>query len=121
LIATDILSRGIDIENIDMVVNYDVPHDAEDYIHRIGRTARASSTGIAVTFVNDKEMRKFARIEQFLGTEIPKPALPPQLGEGPVYNPEKKSPSGNGKKNFSKNRRKGNPRGKSSNNKNSNK
>jgi superfamily II DNA/RNA helicase len=121
LIATDILSRGIDIENIDMVINYDVPHDAEDYIHRIGRTARASSTGMAITFVNDKEMRKFARIEQFLGVEIPKPALPPQLGEAPVYDSEKKAPSGNGKKRFNKNRRNTKPKGQSSNNKNNNK
>lgn len=122
LIATDILSRGIDIENIDMVINYDVPHDAEDYIHRIGRTARASSTGIALTFVNDKEMRKFARIEQFLGTEIPKSTLPPQLGEGPVYEPEKKSSfSGDGKKKFHKNRKKGNGKGRPTNNRNSNK
>lgn len=121
LIATDILSRGIDIENIDMVVNYDVPHDAEDYIHRIGRTARASSTGIAVTFVNEKEVRKFARIEQFLGTSITKPALPAQLGEGPVYDTEKKMSSGKGKTNYNKNRRKSKPRGKPTNNKNSNK
>jgi superfamily II DNA/RNA helicase len=121
LIATDILSRGIDIESINMVINFDVPHDAEDYIHRIGRTARASSTGIAVTFVNDKEMRKFSRIEQFLGTEINKPPLPSQLGEGPVYDPGKKTFTSNGRSNFNKNRKKRKPQGKSTNNKNSNK
>jgi len=122
LIATDILSRGIDIENIDMVINFDVPHDAEDYIHRIGRTARASSTGIAVTFVNEKEIRKFARIEQFMGTEVTKPALPAQLGEGPVYDPGKKpSFPENGKKRFHKKRKNGKSSGKPANNRNTNK
>jgi superfamily II DNA/RNA helicase len=122
LIATDILSRGIDIENIDMVINFDVPHDAEDYIHRIGRTARASSTGIAVTFVNEKEIRKFARIEQFMGTEVTKPTLPSQLGEGPVYDPGKKPTfSENGKKRFHKKRKNGKSSGKPANNKNANK
>ncbi|MFT3680295.1 MAG: DEAD/DEAH box helicase [Ferruginibacter sp.] len=91
LVATDILSRGIDIDNIGLVINYDVPHDGEDYIHRIGRTARAAADGTAVTFVNEKEQRKFAAIERLLGKEVPKAILPEQLGEGPVYNPVTRS------------------------------
>ena len=67
LVATDIVSRGIDVENIDMVINYDVPHDAEDYIHRIGRTARAAASGIAVTLISPKEQLKFQSIENLLG------------------------------------------------------
>ena len=90
LIATDILSRGIDIESVSLIINFDVPHDVEDYIHRIGRTARASSKGVAITFVNDEEQRKFQRIEKFLGKEIKKYKLPEALGEGPKYEPEKK-------------------------------
>jgi ATP-dependent RNA helicase RhlE len=89
LVATDILSRGIDVEDIEMVINYDVPHDAEDYIHRIGRTARAENDGIAVTFINQKEQSKFASIEHFLGNEIHKAVVPVQLGQSPEYNPEK--------------------------------
>ena len=85
LVATDILSRGIDIEGISLVVNYDVPNDAEDYIHRIGRTARADSTGVAITFINDKDQHYFARIEAFIEKEIHKIPLPPHLGTGPEY------------------------------------
>jgi superfamily II DNA/RNA helicase len=87
LVATDILSRGIDIEGIDLVINYDVPRDAEDYVHRIGRTARAQSTGVAITFINEKDQRSFKKIEDFLGKEIFKSPLPPHLGKGPVYRP----------------------------------
>lgn len=87
LIGTDILSRGIDIEGIDLVVNFDAPHDPEDYIHRIGRTARAATTGTAVTFINEKDYRKLASIERLIGKELPKVALPEALGEGPVYKP----------------------------------
>jgi len=87
LVATDVISRGIDIDNIDMVINYDVPNDPEDYIHRIGRTARASSEGEAVTFINVDDQEKFARIEQMIEKEIRKIPLPEELGEGPVYNP----------------------------------
>ena len=87
LVATDIVARGIDIEDIGMVINYDVPHDPEDYIHRIGRTARASATGRAVTFVNEEEQGKFHRIEEFIEREVPKLPLPEQEGEGPKYNP----------------------------------
>jgi len=89
LVATDILARGIDIEDVSLVLNYDVPNDPEDYIHRVGRTARAASTGVALTFVNDdpKEQRKFQQIEKFLGNEVPKMPLPPELGEGPAFTP----------------------------------
>lgn len=88
LVATDILSRGIDIEDIGLVINYDVPGDAEDYIHRIGRTARAASTGVALTFINEYDQQKFFQIESLIGSEVKKIPLPPELGEGPVYNPE---------------------------------
>ena len=87
LVATDVISRGIDIDQIGLVINYDVPHDPEDYIHRIGRTARANADGTAITFVSEKEQGKFHRIESFLGYEIAKRELPEGLGEGPVYAP----------------------------------
>ncbi|HZG23099.1 MAG TPA: DEAD/DEAH box helicase, partial [Chitinophagaceae bacterium] len=87
LVATDILSRGIDIEDIDLVINYDVPHDGEDYIHRIGRTARAETKGVAYTFIGEKEQNKFQAIEQLLGKPVPKAVIPPQLGEAPSYQP----------------------------------
>ncbi len=86
LVATDILSRGIDIDNIDLVINYDVPHDGEDYVHRIGRTARAAAEGSAYTFVTVKEQRKFVGIERLLGKPVPKAVVPSELGETPAYN-----------------------------------
>lgn len=86
LVATDILSRGIDIDNIDLVINYDVPHDGEDYIHRIGRTARAEADGTAYTFVSIKEQRKFVVIEKLLGKPVTKAEVPAELGETPSYN-----------------------------------
>ncbi len=89
LVATDILSRGIDVEDIDMVINFDVPHDAEDYIHRIGRTARAAASGVAVTLINEKEQGKFAAIETLLGKEVYKAVVPVILGESPAYDPRK--------------------------------
>ena len=95
LVATDILSRGIDIENISLIINYDVPPDAEDYIHRIGRTARAETTGIAFTFISEGEQNKFKRIEKLIGHEIRKVKLPASIGEGPTYNPR---PFKNGRK-----------------------
>lgn len=88
LVATDILSRGIDIEDINLVINYDVPGDAEDYIHRIGRTARASSTGVALTFINEYDQQKFFQIETLIAAEVNKVPLPPHLGQGPAYTPE---------------------------------
>jgi Superfamily II DNA and RNA helicases len=88
LVATDIVSRGIDIDDISLVINYDVPHDAEDYVHRIGRTARASAKGIAITFVSEEEQYKFKQIEDFLEKDIYKIPMPEELGEAPEYNPE---------------------------------
>ena len=70
LVATDIISRGIDIEDIDLIVNFDVPHDPEDYVHRIGRTARAQADGVALSFVNRKESKSFQKIEEFLGSKV---------------------------------------------------
>lgn len=87
LVATDILSRGIDIEDIDLVINYDVPNDGEDYVHRIGRTARAASEGTAYTFITEKEQQKFGQIEELLGHPVTKAAVPEQFGPTPVYNP----------------------------------
>jgi ATP-dependent RNA helicase RhlE len=90
IIGTDILSRGIDVEGIDLVINFDAPPDPEDYIHRIGRTARAETTGTAITFINEKDQRKFSFVEELIGKEIPKLPLPEGLGEGPAYEPLKK-------------------------------
>jgi ATP-dependent RNA helicase RhlE len=103
LIGTDILSRGIDVEGISLVINYTVPHDPEDYIHRIGRTARAETTGTAITFINDKDQRKFADIEDLIEREVPKLSLPAGMGDAPVYQPHKRVSSGvAGKGNFKK-------------------
>jgi superfamily II DNA/RNA helicase len=98
LVATDIVARGIDIDDILMVINYDVPHDAEDYVHRIGRTARAQRDGVAITFVSEQDIRYFADIERFLEREIPKNTLPEGMGEGPEYKPAapRKSSRGRG-------------------------
>lgn len=85
LVATDILSRGIDIDDIAMVINYDVPHDAEDYVHRIGRTARADRDGVAITLVSKDDIYYFQQIEKFLEEEVEKVELPKELGEAPEY------------------------------------
>jgi superfamily II DNA/RNA helicase len=92
LVATDILSRGIDIEDLDLVINYDVPHDVEDYIHRIGRTARAETDGIAYTLIGEKEQNKFLAIEELLGKPVTKGSVPVNLGSTPVYQPRKFQP-----------------------------
>ena len=107
LVATDIVARGIDIDDIRMVINYDVPHDAEDYVHRIGRTARADRDGVAITLVNPDDIRSFQQIEHFLEKEVIKTPLPDGLGDAPEYkSPERrKGPRGGGK-------RRGNRRGK---------
>lgn len=89
LVATDILSRGIDIDTIDLVINFDVPGDGEDYVHRIGRTARAEADGSAYTLVGEKEQSRFAAIEQLLGKEVEKAEVPKELGEVPVYQPRR--------------------------------
>jgi ATP-dependent RNA helicase RhlE len=85
LVATDIVSRGIDIDSIDLVLNYDVPSDAEDYVHRVGRTARAELTGVALTFINSRDVRSFKNIETLIGSEVHKLPLPPHIGSGPEY------------------------------------
>jgi superfamily II DNA/RNA helicase len=95
LIGTDVLSRGIDVEGISLVINWDVPPDPEDYVHRIGRTARAETTGTAVTLINEKDQRKFLSIENLIGDVIPKMPLPADIGEGPIYNPEVKKKTSN--------------------------
>jgi ATP-dependent RNA helicase RhlE len=91
LIGTDVLSRGIDVEGISLVVNWDVPPDPEDYVHRVGRTARAETTGTAVTLINENDQRRFFQIESLIGTDIPKVPLPASIGEGPAYNPSEKT------------------------------
>ena len=101
LVATDILSRGIDIESIDLVINFDVPSSPEDYVHRIGRTARASNKGLAITFINEKDLQRFYRIEKLIDSSVPKLPLPSDMEEGPKYEPEKK------KVHFMKYKRKG--------------
>jgi len=85
LVATDVLSRGIDIKDIDIVINYDVPGDAEDYVHRVGRTARAETTGLAITLINEDDMYKFGRIEALIGKEVLKLPVPAELGESPQW------------------------------------
>ena len=104
LVATDIVARGIDIDDIRLVINYDVPHDNEDYVHRIGRTARANNDGCAITFVSETEQTRFKQIENFLGKEIYKLPLPPEVGEAPVYAPHEnnRNKSGRGKRGWKK-------------------
>jgi superfamily II DNA/RNA helicase len=97
LIATDILSRGIDIDNIEMVINYDVPNDGEDYVHRIGRTARAETDGVAVTFISEKEQNKFRTIEELLGQPVKKAEVPADFGPAPEYSPRSRSGGGGGR------------------------
>jgi ATP-dependent RNA helicase RhlE len=97
LVSTDVLSRGIDIKDINLVINYDVPGDAEDYVHRIGRTARADTTGVALTLINEDEMYKFDRIEKLIEKVVMKAPLPPALGEGPEWSLKKRGYSSRGK------------------------
>ena len=116
LVATDIVARGIDIDDIAMVINFDVPHDPEDYVHRIGRTARAQRDGIAITFVAEDEIYSFKQIEKFLGREVEKAAIPEELGETPDYNAatgksrNNRNQRGRGRDNNGKNNAKGNGR-----------
>ena len=102
LVATDILSRGIDIKGIELVINYEVPHDAEDYVHRIGRTARADRTGEAITFINQKQVRNFLDIEKLIEKEVPKLDLPKGFEEAPTY---KVNPKSNKKKQWNNKRK----------------
>ena len=106
LVATDIVARGIDIDDIAMVINFDVPRDAEDYVHRIGRTARADRDGVAITFINEDDIVYFKQIEKLLEKEIEKVALPEGLGKGPEYKlPEKQKGRGRGRRNDRRDRR----------------
>jgi len=86
LVATDVISRGIDIKDIHLIINYDVPQDAEDYVHRVGRTARAEATGVALTFINKDDMFRFKRIETLIETNIVKMPVPSEIGESPEWN-----------------------------------
>ena len=107
LVATDVVSRGIDVTDVPLVINYDVPHDAEDYVHRIGRTARAENSGEAITLVSPDDARYWLRIEQFLKKEIEKIPLPEALGEGPkddVYAIRSGKGCSGGSRHFSRNR-----------------
>ena len=109
LVATDVLSRGIDIKGINLVINYDVPGDAEDYVHRIGRTARADTTGVALTIINPDDMRKFSQIESLIEMEVPKIPIPNDLGESPEWNPRSAPRRGRpmrGRRNFRRGDRK---------------
>ena len=101
LVATDIVARGIDIDDIQLVINYDVPRDEEDYVHRIGRTARAGKDGRAVTLISDKDQPYFAAIERFLESEVTKEPVPAEFGETPAYTGRgsgSRSASGRGRK-----------------------
>lgn len=88
LVATDVISRGIDIKDINLVINFDVPQDAEDYVHRVGRTARAKTTGVAITLINEKDMFKFKSIEDLIEKEVIKIPTPQEIGESPLWNPQ---------------------------------
>ncbi len=104
LVATDIVSRGIDIDDITLVINFDVPYDVEDYVHRIGRTARAGDSGMAITFVSPEDQHLLEKIEQFLQKKIYRIPVPSELGETPEYNPEEFRKQKGTKRNSSKSR-----------------
>tara|TARA_B100000902_G_scaffold380903_1_gene416780 strand:- start:347 stop:1075 length:729 start_codon:yes stop_codon:yes gene_type:complete len=113
LVATDILSRGIDIKGIELVINYEVPHDAEDYVHRIGRTARADRTGEAITLINQKQVRSFLDIEKLIEKKVPKLDLPKGFESAPKYTTtgrNKKKRKWNNNKKFNKNKSSISPR-----------
>jgi len=118
LVATDVVSRGIDIKDINLVINFNAPNDAEDYVHRIGRTARADTTGIAATLLDPEDMYKFLRIERLIEREVLKLPIPPEIGESPAWDPNASSKGGQGKggrngkggRGGNRNRRKGGPR-----------
>ncbi len=109
LVATDVLSRGIDIKGINLVINYDIPSDAEDYVHRIGRTARGDNTGVALTFINADDCYNFSKIESLIGSEVEKRALPEGFEPGPKYDTSSKKPFKK-KKNFNKKKKHWKPR-----------
>lgn len=97
IVATDILARGIDVDDIQLVINYDVPHEAEDYVHRIGRTARANRDGRAITFVSPQEMFRLKKIERLLEREVPREEVPAEFGNAPAISESRPSKSGNGR------------------------
>jgi len=113
LVATDVISRGIDVKDINLVVNYDVPRDAEDYVHRIGRTARADTSGVAITLINPDDMRSFSNIEKLIEREVVKMKVPEEFGETPEWDPTRRRPSrgGGGGNRGGGNRGSGNRRG----------
>ena len=100
LVGTDVLSRGIDVEGISLVINFDAPPDPEDYVHRVGRTARAETTGTAITFINDVDQRRFHEIETLIGYEVQKVPVPSDLGDAPTYEPFRKKDKGDPRKSF---------------------
>ncbi|MCO5267568.1 MAG: DEAD/DEAH box helicase [Brumimicrobium sp.] len=106
LVATDVMSRGIDIQDIDLVINYDVPGDAEEYVHRVGRTARANTKGEAISLINPKDMARLARIQKLIEMEIPVTPLPVELGEAPIWEVKEKTKNKKfyGKKKWNKNK-----------------
>lgn len=110
LVATDVLSRGIDIKDINLIINFDVPGSAEDYVHRVGRTARADKTGIAISMINEHDMDKFDRIEKLIQQEVMKLPVPEEFGEAPEYKVKDRR-----QRNRTKGKRKFNQRGKSNN------
>ena len=112
LVATDIVARGIDIDNIRVVINYDIPHDPEDYVHRIGRTARGTNgEGLAITFVSEEEQSDFHKIESFLGKTVYKLPIDAELGETPAYEPQKRRPRRSGRPEGNKGRGHGGDKG----------
>jgi len=112
VVATDVLARGIDIKDINLVINYDVPNDASDYVHRVGRTARADTTGIALTMISPSDMFRFKRIEELIDTDVFKVPVPEQFGPAPAWNPNAKGEKrgygggGGGGKKFYRNKKK---------------
>ena len=110
IVATDILARGIDIDDIRIVINYDVPRDCDDYIHRIGRTARAGTKGRAITLVNVEDQEYFKRIEDFIEQDVPKMEVPAALGEAPAYEPKGKQKGSKARRGAGKEKRSGNDR-----------
>lgn len=108
VVATDILARGIDIDDIRLVINFDVPRDCDDYIHRVGRTARAGSEGRAITLVSVEDQIHFKKIEDFIEQDIEKVPLPMELGEAPLYSPQKDKTPKKGRRNYRKDNQKGN-------------
>nr|WP_299206293.1 DEAD/DEAH box helicase [uncultured Brumimicrobium sp.] len=118
LVATDVMSRGIDIKEINMVINYDVPRDAEDYVHRVGRTARANTKGEATSLINPKDMSKLSKIQKLIGSKIPVSPLPEELGPAPEWREKSKSkPGGKHKKKWNKKKPKSNQPNSKKNNK----